>query len=136
MCTKEEAERIVGDAERRMQANLEKSHGAIASTISNFMSEVNEKLDELSKKADDTILDRNSIHNMLTNLQTTSSSTLEQATKTNGRVNSLETWKQVHTSESTGISQSLGEVRSVLTRLNWLLITGAVVALLNLILKS
>jgi hypothetical protein len=60
---------------------------------------------------------------------------LEQTTKTNGRVTSLETWKAVHTSETGTMQTSISDVKTTLSRLNWLLITAVFMAVLNLILK-
>ena len=40
MCTKEEAEKIVGDAEHRMEKKLQESHMAVASTVSQFGKEI------------------------------------------------------------------------------------------------
>lgn len=136
MCTKEDINHIVSASEQRMESRLQASHGAIAKTISNLMSDMNERLNQLNKKADETVLDRGSIHILLANLQKTSTETLLQATKTNGRVNGLDTWRAVHTSESVTVSKSLDEVRSVLNRLNWLLIVAVIGAVLNLVIKS
>lgn len=136
MCTREEVQTIVDASEKRMEAKLEKSDQAIAQSVSNLMGDVKDKLEVLERKADETILDRNSIHMVLDSMQKTGIATLEQATKTNGRVSALETWKAVHISESTNVTQKLDSVCSTLQRLNWLLITGVVVAVLNLLFNS
>lgn len=108
MCTKEEVQNIADAAEGRMREYTNTSHHALAQTISNLMGDHGEKLTAI----------------------------LEQVKKTNGRVTELETWRAVHTSESAGTSKALEEVKTTLYRLNWLLITAVVVALLNLVIKS
>lgn len=93
MCTREDIKQEVEASERRMEAKLELSHTAIAGTISNFMGEVSEKLDVLTQKGTDSIIDRNSIHDALASLKTTTEAILEQTKKTNGRVSKLENWR-------------------------------------------
>jgi len=114
MCTKEETKAIVDATEARMEARLQQSHQAIAQTISNLMSdEQNERKDTKA---------------MIEKI-------LEQTTKTNGRVSALETWKAVHQTENTSLTKKLDNVCTTLQRLNWLLISGVVVAVLNLVLR-
>jgi len=100
MCTREEVRQEVGEAERRMEAKLEKSHMAIAQTISNFMGDMKIDLNELKDKADESIIDRNSVHQTMEYLKgehvgmhALLKDILEQTKKTNGRVSQLENWK-------------------------------------------
>lgn len=90
-----------------MQAYTDKSHMALASTISNLIGEQNEKLARI----------------------------LEQTTKTNGRVTTLETWRATHSVEQGYLTQKLDKVCDTLSRLNWLVLSAVVVGLLGLILK-
>jgi len=93
MCTREELKQEVEAVEHRMEAKMESSHLAIAKTISNFMGDVNDKLDVLTEKATASIIDRNSVHDSLTSLNRTLNEVLEQTKKTNGRVSKLENWR-------------------------------------------
>ena len=93
MCTREEVKQEVETVEHRMEAKMESSHLAIAKTISNFMGDVNDKLDVLTEKATASIIDRNSVHDSLTSLNRTLNEVLEQTKKTNGRVSKLENWR-------------------------------------------
>ena len=114
MCSKEEVKAIVDASEAKMEAKLQQSHQAIAKTISNLMGDEQEERKETKA--------------MIAKI-------LEQTTKTNGRVSALETWKAVHQTENGTLTKKLDDVCTTLQRLNWLLITGVVVALLNLVLR-
>ncbi len=76
-----------------MEAKMEKSHMAIAQSISNLMADVNEKLDTLTEKATANIVDHVSVNDALNTIQKTLTKVLEQTEKTNGRVSKLENWK-------------------------------------------
>lgn len=93
MCTREEVKLEVQESERRVEARMEKSHMAIAQTISNLMDDIRTDMKSISEKQDESILDRNSIHAMLDNLKEGQCKILEQTTKHNGRMSSLELWQ-------------------------------------------
>jgi uncharacterized protein YwgA len=114
MCSKEEVKAIVDASEAKMEAKLQQSHQAIAKTISNLMGDEQEERKETKA--------------MIAKI-------LEQTTKTNGRVSALETWKAVHQTENGTLTKKLDDVCTTLQRLNWLLISGVVVAVLNLVLR-
>lgn len=83
-----------------MEAKLEYSHQAIAKTISNFMGDMKQDLNDLKGKADESIIDRNSVHQSMEYLKgehvtihTMLKDILEQTKRTNGRVSALENWK-------------------------------------------
>jgi len=102
-------------SEERANERLNASHMAVSKSISNLMGDTQRQLTEI---------------------QSTGRSTLDQVSKIIDRVTMLEMWKAVHTTESAGTSQAVAEIKSTLSRLNWLLITAVVVALLNLIIKT
>jgi len=106
--TKEDVNLQMQVAEERMEKRLFESHVAIDKTISNLGADTIDRLEKI----------------------------LEQTTKTNGRVTTLETWKAVHTSESSTVQKSIDDVKETLKRLNWLLIIAVVGALLNLVIKQ
>lgn len=135
MCTKEEVQKIVTESECRQQDKLEKSHQAIASTISNFGADFKERLDVLDEKLTESVIDRNSIHDTLENAKELSERILEQTTKTNGRVNALETWKAVHIVENANLILAVGEVKGVLRWIGTMVGSAVILAVLNLILK-
>jgi len=114
MCSKEEVKTVVDESEARMEARLQQSHQAIAQTISNLMGD-----EQNERKETKAMIEK----------------ILAQTTKTNGRVTALETWKAVHQSENTSLTNKLDNVCTTLQRLNWLLISGVVVAVLNLVLR-
>jgi CHASE3 domain sensor protein len=114
MCTREEVEKIVSESECRQNDKHERAYMSVATTLSNLMAD--EKEDQRETK------------DMIAKI-------LAQTTKTNGRVTSLETWKEVHQTENGTLTKKLDDVCTTLQRLNWLLITGVVVALLNLVLQ-
>jgi hypothetical protein len=115
MCDKEEVTAIVNASEARQMERSDKAYQSIAKTISNLMAD--EKEERLETKE------------MITQI-------LEQTTKTNGKVGCLETWKATHTIEYTALAEKIDEVKTILSRLNWILITAVSVALLGLVLKS
>jgi anti-sigma-K factor RskA len=91
--TTEEVNLQVKLGEERMAHKVETSHQATAKVLSNFIGEMTEKLDKLDEKADQSILDRNSIHSMLGESLRVQAQILEQTQKTNGRVSRLENWR-------------------------------------------
>jgi CHASE3 domain sensor protein len=115
MCSKEEVMDVVRKSEERI------------------MKEVRAELALLQHKAQETIIDRNSVHDQLARLLDITSSNLEQAKKTNGRVNSIEMREAVHNMEKEALATSIKEIQSVINRLNWLIITAVMVALLSLV---
>lgn len=60
---------------------------------------------------------------------------LEQTTKTNGRVNALETWKAVHIVENANLILAVGEVKGVLRWIGMMVGSAVILAVLNLVLK-
>lgn len=60
---------------------------------------------------------------------------LEQTTKTNGRVNALETWKAVHIVENANLILAVGEVKGVLRWIGMMVGSAVILAVLNLIIK-
>ena len=135
MCTREEVRLEVQLGEERMYAELEKYALGQSKVISNLFGDVKDTLKTIDDKQDQSILDRNSIHALLDELKRIQCETLEQTKKTNGRVTSLETWKEVHISENTSLIKTLENVTSTLSKLNWIVITGVVTALLGVVMS-
>jgi septal ring factor EnvC (AmiA/AmiB activator) len=135
MCTREEVKLEVEAGERRMESRLQFSHRAIDLTISNFMGEMKDDFKELKKKADESIIDRNKIHSLLESSKEVQEKILEQTIRTNGRVTGLETWKAAHEVENKNLTENLDDVRKILARINWMVITAVVVGLLSIVFK-
>lgn len=119
MCTKEEVQQIVDESEKRMEARmvdlLTKSHNdSYSKVISNFVSEIQAKF---------------------VNMEKLTTQILDQTTRTNGRVNALETWREVHKVETVGIAEKIDSVCVTLSRINWMIIAAVVVGVLGLVLK-
>lgn len=93
MCTKEEVQTIVDKSEERTNKRLDAYAVDNNRVISNLFGDVKNKLDSLEEKMDNSILDRNSIHAKLEELSRMQQLTLEQTTRTNGRVSKLENWR-------------------------------------------
>jgi hypothetical protein len=119
MCTPEEVKRIV--------------HEELAKCEEKFTQWVHEELKLLQDKAQDAIIDRNSVHQLLEQINKNLDLVLEQTPKTNGRVNGLEKWKEVHAIETNHIEKSIGVFQSYLSRLNWIVIVAVLGAVLSLI---
>ena len=114
MCTSSDVQKIVSESEAKMEAKLQQSHNAIEKNISNLMGSEQEERKETKAMIE---------------------KILEQTANVDGRVTTLETWREVHQFQNSTLTKKLEDVCTTLQRLNWLLITGVVVALLNLIIR-
>jgi hypothetical protein len=109
MCTKEEVQAIVTESEKRQNEKMERSHTAIAGTISDFgaeLKETNAKIEALSERVSDNVVNK---------------------------IICLETWKATHTIEYINMSEKIDEIRAVLSRLNWIIIIAVAGAILSLV---
>jgi len=122
MCSKEEVLKIVEESESRVlnvvhaeidklrievRTETEKSHMALAKTISNFGASVISASNKLEAFIE----------------------------KKGNQIDRLEAWKEVHMTQSTYINEKIDAIQLVLSRLMWIVVTGVAVALLGLILK-
>jgi adenylosuccinate lyase len=119
MCTPEEVKRIV--------------HEELAKCEEKFTHWVHEELKLLQAKAQDAIIDRNSVHQLLEQMNKNLDRILEQTTKTNGRVSGLEKWKDVHAIETAHLEKAVDVFQTYLSRLNWIVIVAVTGAILSLI---
>ena len=122
MCTKEELHQELKKCEERI------------------MLRVHEEIKSLRTSANDAIIDRNSVHMLLEQMQKDNRMThklaeeiLIQTKATNGRVNKLESWREVHGVETQNLTNAVALFQSYLSRLNWIVIVAVCGAILSLI---
>ena len=115
MCDKEEIQEELRKCEQRI------------------MFQVHKELEGLQTKAQDAIIDRNSVHQLLDQINKNLDRILAQTTLTNGRVNGLEKWKDVHAIETAHLEKAVEVFQSYLSRLNWIVIVAVAGAILSLI---
>ena len=120
MCTPEEVKRIV--------------HEELAKCEEKFTHWVHEELKSLQTKAQDAIIDRNSVHQLLEQINKNLDRILEQTTKTNGRVNGLEKWKDVHSVESNHLEKVVTGLNTTNSRLAWAVVLAVLGAGLTFLL--
>jgi len=122
MTSHDDIQKIVSETERRVlevmhteinklrdevRNDREKSHNALAATISNFGGEVISATRDLR----------------------------EFITKRGAEIDMLIMWKAVHEVKAREINNKVTDIQTTLSRLMWLVITGVVVAVLGLIFK-
>jgi chromosome segregation ATPase len=108
-------------------------HEELAKCEEKVESWVRKEIAGLNIKANDAIIDRNSVHQMLEQINKNLDRILEQTTKTNGRVGSLEKWKDVHAVETAHLEKAVDVFQTYLSRLNWIVIVAVAGAVLSLI---
>lgn len=121
MCTKEEVKIEVEAAERRMENRIDKSHYSTNQVISNFVADMRRRMDAQDVKLAEILM---------------------QTTKTNGRVLSIEEWKQdmstwrdVHMEANKHLVSGLNDIKNILKWVGMLVGGAVILALVNLVLK-
>lgn len=125
MCSKEEVLAIVSESEERIlkkvheeircirdeskevMTQTEKSHMAVAGTISDFGDMLNKNILKIEGFLE----------------------------KYGTRISDLEIWRAVHSNESEMLKQKIDKIDSNMSRVVWLVLTGVIVAILGLVLK-
>ena len=108
-------------------------HEELAKCEEKVESWVRKEIDGLNSKAQDAIIDRNSVHQILEHINKNLDKILIQTTATNGRVSGLEKWKDVHTIETLHLEKAVDVFQTYLSRLNWIVILAVAGAVLSLI---
>lgn len=120
--------------------NLEELQDELKKCEERIMNNVHAEIKTLRTQANDAILDRNSVHMLLEQMQKDNRIThklaeeiLTQTKATNGRVTKLESWREVHNVETEHLTKAIDLFQSYLSRLNWIVILAVSGALLSLI---
>ena len=133
MCTKEEVRELVQQSEDRMKERLEKSHQGIAKTISNFMADFKCELKALSKKADATIINRNSVAMQIKNMEGKIIEAINKIENTHTRLCDLENWRVGHTQEVSNITDKLNRIERAILSLIGIVLTSVLLAVIKLV---
>lgn len=120
MCSKEEVREELKKCEERIMAL------------------VHEEIRVLREQAQVAIIDRNSVHMLLEQMKKDNETThtlareiLAQATKTNGRVNGLETWRATHSVESDHLASAVASIKTGV----WSVVTVVLLAVIGAVLS-
>jgi len=126
MSSNEETQKIVAESEKRIEDRfdakldaLEKrfmdkidaSHTAVAGTVSDFGNDIKEV--------------KNSMNNFINKINSWK----------NEHVHDDDVWKATHEAEHVGLGKDMKEVKDILRKIGWIVISGVVIALLGLVLK-
>ena len=124
MCSREE-----------MTAELKKCEDRI-------MALVHEEIRTLREQAQTAIIDRNSVHMLLEQMQKDNKIThalaekiLEQTTKTNGRVTDLEKWQAVHMEATKSLMENTSWSSDTIKRVAGFIVFGVIGAVLALVIN-
>ena len=131
-CSTEEVKMIVSESENRTLGKLNDSHMAISKSISNLVGDLKKDFKESSVNA-------STLHEMFNFFKDQHIKMTEVAehirTSDRDRIVGLETWNATHSVETIIMQKNLKEIKDILSRLMWLVVSAVVVALLGLILK-
>ena len=118
----------------------EELHQELKKCEERIMLQVHEEIKSLRTSANEAVIDRNSVHMLLEQMQKDNRVThklaeeiLAQTKATNGRVNKLESWRDVHGVETQHLTDAVTLFQSYLSRLNWIVIVAVCGAILSLI---
>jgi len=132
MCSKEEVQRIVDESEHRTLGKLNDSHMALSKSISNLIGDLKRDFKQSSVNA-------TTLHEMFTFFKDEHTKMVDVAseirTSDRDRIIGLETWRATHSIEVIAMQEGLKDIKQILSRVMWLVLSAVIIALLGLVLK-
>jgi regulator of replication initiation timing len=124
-----------------MCIDKEEIHAELAKCEERIMRTLRKELESMREATQESIIDRNSVHMLLermkednTRTHTLAEQILAQTTRTNGRVTTLEGWKDVHMKDTEHMAQAILDFKNTVQRVTWIIVTAVAASVLALVL--